>query len=232
MFDLDEAVRAWRARLSAQPDIQPGDLDELEDHLRESLTELQARGLGDEEAYLIAARRLGDPVALAGEFAAVDPGLRRRLRLRWMAVGALAVLALSFAADLVANLSAGGIGLLSVEGTALGLTSGLLRLVVFMAGAIVIWRLLASDAAAGKIRSLGIWSVGLATATLAFLILVVSAAFLRGGAAWLLGMGVPSAQLPTMSLMAFWMRSGLMVLLPLALLLMLWWLARSRGNAG
>jgi hypothetical protein len=228
MFDLDEAVRDWRQRLNDQPDIQEGDLEELEDHLREGVTELQAGGLNDEEAFLIAARRLGDPQVLAGEFAVADPGLRRRVRLRWMAIGALAVIALIFVADIVADFSTGGMASLSIGGPLLGWTSGFLRFMVFVVGAILIWRLLTSDAAAGKIRNLGIWNVGLLTAILAFLTLVISAAFLRGGAVWLLGMGLPSSQLPSMPLIAFWVRSGVLLLLPLMLLFLLWWLARPR----
>ena len=69
MFDLNRMIADWRARLGARPDLGPGDLEELEDHLRESCAELQAQGLDPEEAFLIATRRLGDPAELAGEFA-------------------------------------------------------------------------------------------------------------------------------------------------------------------
>jgi hypothetical protein len=50
VFDLNESIRGWRRRMSEQPDIADRDLDELEDHLRESIAELRRCGVSEEEA--------------------------------------------------------------------------------------------------------------------------------------------------------------------------------------
>jgi len=230
MFDLNEAIGAWRRRMGANPDIQEGDLDELEDHLREGVADLRQGGLNEEEAFLVAARRLGDPEVLAGEFATADPGLRRRVRLRWMVVGALAILVLRFFGDVMADFLTGGMAFMNAGPQLLGWTSGILRLTILLVGGLLFWRLLASDAAAGRIRKLGIWSAGVMSMLLVSLALLIGAASLRGGSGWLLGVGVHSSHLPAMSLITYWFRAGLLLLLPLLLLLLLWLLARPRGK--
>ena len=59
----------------------------MEAHLRDSLAELQSRGLTDEEAFLLAARRLGNPAWLDSEFAKVNRGQVWLNRAVWMLVG-------------------------------------------------------------------------------------------------------------------------------------------------
>jgi hypothetical protein len=184
--------------------------------------------LSEEEAFLIAARRLGDPEALAGEFATADPRLRRKLRLRWIVIGALAVLAFLLAAEVIANLSAGGMAVLHHRGPVLGWTSGLMGLLVFLIGGLLIWRLLTDDAAAGRLFKLGLLSVGLLGA---FLVLILAAAAWRGGSIWLPGPGIPQIHLLGPPLISFWFRAGLLLLPPLFLLLILWLLIRPRGKA-
>ncbi len=49
--------------------IDPTDVDELEDHLRSQVADLQAAGLDEEEAFLIGVKRLGELDALSREFA-------------------------------------------------------------------------------------------------------------------------------------------------------------------
>jgi len=49
--------------------IDPADAEELEDHLRTQVAELREAGLDDEEAFLIAVKRIGDLDAVSREFA-------------------------------------------------------------------------------------------------------------------------------------------------------------------
>ncbi len=232
MFDLNGAIGDWRRRLEAQPDIQPADLAELEDHLRESVEDLRSSGLSEEEAFLVAARRLGDPEALGGEFATADPGLRRRLRLRWIMVGAVALLALFLVAEVVVYLSASGLTFLNPGIPALGLVLGLLRLAVFLIGGVLIWRLLTQDSAAGRIGSLATWGAGLLGL---FLLLVLAATFLFGGFAGLRHIGAHSIHCPTLPLVGSWFRTGLtvfpLVVMPLVLLLVVIWLVARQGRS-
>ena len=229
MFDLNEAVAAWRRRLAAQPDLQQADLDELEDHLRESASELEAAGLSGEEAFAVASRRLGDPDALAGEFAAADPGLRRRLRLRWIVVGALAMLVLGYVSDIGTGFFVGGLGLVSVRPPMLGVAAGLMRIAVFVIGGLVIWRLLTDDRAAGRIRNLGFWSSGFVGAVVMALVLVAAAVLLRGGSVFLLSHSLAQPHFMQVAVVGQWFRLGLQLLLPVLLLVVLWSLARPRG---
>ncbi len=66
---LDERISEWRAYLSRRQAIHAVDVDELEDHLRNQVSDLQAAGLDEEEAFLIAVKRIGDLDALSREYA-------------------------------------------------------------------------------------------------------------------------------------------------------------------
>lgn len=88
-FELEAAVQQWRQRLSVEPSVTTDTLAELEEHLRSSMDALQTRGLSPQEAFQIAAQRLGEPTALASEFSQVDLAALWKRRVFWMAVGCL-----------------------------------------------------------------------------------------------------------------------------------------------
>jgi hypothetical protein len=62
-------IEAWRAHLRRSRAITVTDAEELEDHLREQIESLRARGLSEEEAFLVGVRRMGAVDALTREFA-------------------------------------------------------------------------------------------------------------------------------------------------------------------
>jgi hypothetical protein len=66
---LDRRIDDWREHVSRNRAIAPTDADELEDHLREQIERLQNSGLSQEEAFLVAIRRVGNLDAVAQEFA-------------------------------------------------------------------------------------------------------------------------------------------------------------------
>ena len=72
-FDLNEAVRRWQQNLGASPAFGADNLEELASHLRAAARKLQAAGLSEEEAFLIATRRIGERRALELEYAKVKP---------------------------------------------------------------------------------------------------------------------------------------------------------------
>jgi len=88
---LEAAIATWRQELLAQPNLASADRNELEVHLRDIITELYTLGLSDEEAFLIARRRVGPPQQIAEEFFKADPARVWRERIFWMTVVLLAM---------------------------------------------------------------------------------------------------------------------------------------------
>jgi hypothetical protein len=66
---LEERIAEWRAYLSRRQAIQGVDGDELEDHLRSQVSDLKGAGLDEEEAFLIAVKRIGDLDTVSREYA-------------------------------------------------------------------------------------------------------------------------------------------------------------------
>ena len=66
---LEAQIDRWRGYVHGRQAISPSDVDELEDHLRGQIADLQATGLDDGEAFLIAITRLGNLDAVSREFA-------------------------------------------------------------------------------------------------------------------------------------------------------------------
>jgi hypothetical protein len=66
---LEKQIDAWRAHLRKSRAFTGSDAKELEDHLREQIASLCAGGLSDDEAFLVAVKRMGAIDALTREFA-------------------------------------------------------------------------------------------------------------------------------------------------------------------
>ena len=90
-FDLNRGIEKWRHELAAQATLNVDVRRELETHLRDSVADLQSRGLDLEESFWLARRRVGTPQDLAEEFAKEDPSRVWRERLFWMILGVFAV---------------------------------------------------------------------------------------------------------------------------------------------
>src|SRR5208282_4573250 len=88
-FDLNDAVRNWRGGLSRSPQFRGEDIAELEAHLRDSVAAFGKKGLSEEEAFLLAVRRLGNQAKLEPEFAKINRTEVWLNRALWMLVGIL-----------------------------------------------------------------------------------------------------------------------------------------------
>src|SRR4029079_92431 len=66
---LEEQIAQWRSYLRRRQAIHAVDANELEDHLREHVATLMAAGLAEDEAFLVAVKRMGSLDALSREFA-------------------------------------------------------------------------------------------------------------------------------------------------------------------
>jgi hypothetical protein len=66
---LEGQVEQWRSYLRRRQAIQPVDVEELEDHLRGEVAALRGAGLSENEAFLVAVKRMGALDAISNEFA-------------------------------------------------------------------------------------------------------------------------------------------------------------------
>ncbi|MFK3978956.1 permease prefix domain 1-containing protein [Micromonospora sp. NPDC050397] len=67
--DLEGQIDEWRAYTQRRRELHHTDTEELEDHLRSRITDLTEAGLHDDEAFLIAVKRMGSLDELSREFA-------------------------------------------------------------------------------------------------------------------------------------------------------------------
>ncbi len=101
MFELENAVTDWRAGLKNAGSCTNADIEELETHLREQIDHLLRCELTEEEAFLIASRRLGDTSTLTHEFQKINGGSIFTRRLFWMVAGILTYLLTMSASSVV-----------------------------------------------------------------------------------------------------------------------------------
>ena len=71
---VESQIAEWRAYVASAPGVNGRDVDELEDHLRHQIAELNAAGLAADEAFLVAVKRMGDVDGLSREFAREHSG--------------------------------------------------------------------------------------------------------------------------------------------------------------
>ena len=66
---LEGQIEEWRSYLRRRQAIRPVDIEELEDHLRGEVAALRGAGLSENEAFLVAVKRMGALDAISNEFA-------------------------------------------------------------------------------------------------------------------------------------------------------------------
>ncbi len=66
---LEQRLAEWRTHVGRSPAVAGVDVEELESHLRDQVEELRRVGLDDDEAFLVAVRRLGAVDGLSAEYA-------------------------------------------------------------------------------------------------------------------------------------------------------------------
>src|SRR4051794_2950373 len=66
---LEEQIGQWRGYLRRRRAINGTDVEELETHLRDQVGVLTGAGLTDDEAFLVAVKRMGSLDAVSREFA-------------------------------------------------------------------------------------------------------------------------------------------------------------------
>jgi hypothetical protein len=69
MVSVETQIAEWRRYVANAPALNGHDVDELEDHLRHQIAELNVAGLADDEAFLVAVKRMGELDTVSREFA-------------------------------------------------------------------------------------------------------------------------------------------------------------------
>jgi len=109
MPNLEQSIVEWRRTMLAARPVSPATIDELENHLRETVDDLIRSGLTEADAFQRAATQLGGAGLLASEFQKLNQGTWLPVKVI-SAIGLLAALAL--AALLFARFGAGRLSLL------------------------------------------------------------------------------------------------------------------------
>ena len=131
MSDVEKRIEQWRASLTDSQVLSRADVQEMESHLREEITHLEASGLAGDEAFIIARRRLGDPAALEEEFAKVYPHRGLVHRLCWAIAGVLLYLAAAELGRAMSSLFLALGNLAGLQPGVLGAVGGLITLAAF-----------------------------------------------------------------------------------------------------
>lgn len=66
---LEKRISEWKSFLRSRQAVKDVDVEELEDHLRSQTEALQKAGLSQDEAFLVAVKRMGDLDSISREFA-------------------------------------------------------------------------------------------------------------------------------------------------------------------
>jgi hypothetical protein len=83
MERVESQIAEWKAYVANAAAVNGHDVEELEDHLRQQIADLNEAGLTDDEAFLVAVKRMGDLDTLSREFAREHSGrLWKQLMLR------------------------------------------------------------------------------------------------------------------------------------------------------
>jgi hypothetical protein len=67
--DVEAQIGEWLTYMRRRPELSAADTDELEDHLRNRISDLTGVGLEPDEAFLVAVKRMGSLDAVTREFA-------------------------------------------------------------------------------------------------------------------------------------------------------------------
>ena len=74
MVGLESKIAKWRSFVGGGSAVDGRDVEELEDHLRTQIADLRAAGLTEDEAFLVAVKRMGRLDELSREFAREHSG--------------------------------------------------------------------------------------------------------------------------------------------------------------
>lgn len=139
MFELDKSILKWKRTFQQSCSLNDESIDELESHLRESVLEINRKGLSEEESFLVAMNRLGCAPTLAAEFKKNSPLGVNQDRLIWMLSGYLGVSICGIMSTAIVSSLATGMAYAGAGATATGIVATLVQILFWIAVFVSIW---------------------------------------------------------------------------------------------
>ena len=139
MFDLNEQINKWRDNLNSSQSFEGTDIDELESHLGEEIAKLTLSGLSEEEAFIVAAHRLGQVDYLSEEFAKVNAGLIWRKRFFWSGIVVLAWIVMNDIINSLSQLFMAIATLTGARGYTLNIIDNFSKVILFVLAVLVLF---------------------------------------------------------------------------------------------
>ena len=68
MFDLEDEIKKWRKRIGRSPNLEEGDVAELEAHLRDEIAQFMKEGLDERAAFAASVEKSASPESLDEEY--------------------------------------------------------------------------------------------------------------------------------------------------------------------
>lgn len=87
MFNLNESIKGWKAKLGNCDSFTGNDIEELESHLLDEIESLKEKDLSEEEAFYVASNRLGEVDLLSSEFSKVNEKPMYLRKVAWLLGG-------------------------------------------------------------------------------------------------------------------------------------------------
>ena len=116
MFELEAAIDSWKQSFGKDDDVSLVESLELEEHLRELISDLVKSGLSHREAFMVGADRLGHPSELEREYAKVNATTRWRRRVFWMLTGYIVMIAAGALVSAVVAITGAGMAISGAGG--------------------------------------------------------------------------------------------------------------------
>ena len=147
MFELDQSLQEWTKRFGPTAAMRNCDIEELAQHVRDSVAALKSKGLDDEEAFLVATHRVGPTGAVEEEFAKVNGGHTKAYQLFWMISGVMLFEVCRLCIAAVTNLSGVLVASAGGGGSVIGYSSVAITTLLWLGVAIWVYRMsvIASD---------------------------------------------------------------------------------------
>lgn len=227
-FDLNRAILDCRKTLANSPAVGHGDLDELESHLRDSVTCLQAAGLAPHEAFSIARSRLGTFDVLHEEYGKVNTDQVWFDRVLWMVIGCIVLSVGSGLVGGLVTLITVGMFKVTTQSSILGPVGMALHVVAFAVLLQFLWK-------SGRSKEALLWRLGQwlkmrprIAGAIALALMVLSSA----SSASALALGAKLMPVHTYSSLMLWRSPAVLVVHLLWPAILVWLLARKRSKQG